>query len=123
MAQQEAEPYPSAALIAALIAVLVVIVFATDVSARPRRDTRNTVAIFPLPKQLVNCGRKNYTHDDNVVKLSATIFLQPVRNRLNLQIIILCTKKTTLVLFEIGGRSSAAAAEQRDGPVSANRSV
>jgi hypothetical protein len=50
MAQQEAEPYPSAALIAALSAVFVVIVFATDLSARSRRDIRNTVAILPPPE-------------------------------------------------------------------------
>jgi hypothetical protein len=50
MAQQEAEPYPSAALIAALSAVFVVIVFATDLSARSRRDIPNPVAILPPPE-------------------------------------------------------------------------
>jgi hypothetical protein len=39
-----------------------------------------------------------------------------MRKRLNLQIIILCTKKTTLVLFERGGRSRAVPGYAKAGP-------
>jgi len=41
-----------------------------------------TVAIFPLPKQLVDCGAQNYTRDDNVVKLNLTKFQQRERKYL-----------------------------------------
>jgi hypothetical protein len=74
MAQQEAEPNPSAALTADLIAVLVVIFLTTDLSARTRRDVRNTVAISPSRNSWFDCGAQKYTRDDNVVKPSRAFF-------------------------------------------------
>jgi len=56
MAQQEAEPYPNAVLIAALMAPLAVIVIATDLSARTRRDIGRTVAISPSPNSWLTVG-------------------------------------------------------------------